>query len=362
MMDITELSFLPAQPDIHSPKMFVGQIPHHMSEPDLFTLFSPFGRIFELKLLRELDGTSRGCCFVQFIRLEDAASAEKALHNRVILPPNKYAVQMKMADFSIDRCQRKLFVGMLSHCCDEIDLRNMFERFGALEDCTVLREIDGVSSRGCAFVTFMEREGAAWAIREMNGKFIMEGCTGKINVKLADGPEVKVEKRRLSLQVTLGDGGNMDSFGGNVGGGKYFAPKFRRSLDDGQVGKEKSNLHQGLLEPLARWNSSDHIDNYTEQKTGPVGANIFVYHLPNHYKDADLFKLFKTFGKILSVKVFVDKQTQLSKCFGFVSYEEPHKARKAIDAMNGFELKINELYSTGTKKLKVQLKRETDKF
>ena len=41
--------------------------------------------------------------------------------------------------------ERKLFVGMLSKKCNEADIRNMFEHFGTIEECTVLRDSHGVS-------------------------------------------------------------------------------------------------------------------------------------------------------------------------------------------------------------------------
>jgi hypothetical protein len=49
---------------------------------------------------------------------------------------------------------------------------------------------------------------------------------------------------------------------------------------------------------------------------GPPGANLFIYHLPTHYGDGDLLTLFSPFGQILSVKVFLDKMTMVSKGFG----------------------------------------------
>ncbi|XP_022253559.1 CUGBP Elav-like family member 2 isoform X7 [Limulus polyphemus] len=89
-----------------------------------------------------------------------------------------------------------------------------------------------------------------------------------------------------------------------------------------------------------------------QQYPCPEGANLFIYHLPQEFTDSDLAQTFLPFGTVISAKVFIDKQTNLSKCFGFVSYDNPVSAQAAIQAMNGFQI--------GTKRLKVQLKRSKD--
>ncbi|XP_055890041.1 CUGBP Elav-like family member 2 isoform X5 [Biomphalaria glabrata] len=412
------------EPDPDAIKMFVGQIPRNWDENDLKTMFEEFGPIHSMNILRDkITGQSKGCCFVTFFIRKAALDAQNALHNVKTLPTMHHPIQMKPADSEKKNGayaeDRKLFVGMLSKKYSESDVRMMFAPFGTIEECTVLRDHTGTSSKGCAFVTFATRQCAQNAIKSMHHSQTMEGCSSPLVVKFADTIREKEQRRaqqmnqnmwntgfgalgpqylaQLLQQITTGNltnfnnqqQGNMGlnmqqliaaaaaaagnnpallaalaSLGslannaGNQQGLSSVGNNNQGALGGfGQMGNPGNNALRGNqfasfpnafnAQAAQLQAANNNVGN--KQQEGPDGANLFIYHLPQEFGDGDLMQMFMPFGTIISAKVFIDKQTNLSKCFGFVSYDNPVSAQGAIQSMNGFQI--------GMKRLKVQLKR-----
>jgi len=66
--------------------------------------------------------------------------------------------------------------------------------------------------------------------------------------------------------------------------------------------------------------------------------NIFVAKLSSGTKGEDLEQLFSKFGEITSAKVVVDRETGISKRYGFVDMPDEQAAYEAIDKLNDTEL------------------------
>ena len=58
--------------------------------------------------------------------------------------------------------------------------------------------------------------------------------------------------------------------------------------------------------------------------------------------------LSQVYGTMVSCRLFLDRHTGRSKCFGFVSYDNAESAQQSIQALNG--------YQVGNYRLKVQIK------
>ncbi|EDQ89884.1 uncharacterized protein MONBRDRAFT_16599 [Monosiga brevicollis MX1] len=356
-------------------KLFIGQIPRNYSEEDLTHIFSEFGHIYEVMILRDRQThNSKGCAFLTFTTRQAAVDAIERHHEKTTLPNMSHPMQVKIADTDQRNAERKLFVGMLARTMNEDDLRAKFGAFGHVEDLTILRHADG-SSKGCAFVKFSNADEAQSAIANLHHSETMDGCRSPIVVKVADNEKQK-QHRKLQRQLNnmnvmmpynmipnprsmsynmYNQAANFGQFGngmpapdhgamGEVDGGASPVGGFNMPYPSNPYGMASAPFGQQpyMGQPMAPRQSS-------QQPEGPDGSNLFIYHLPQEFNDQALAATFLPFGNVISAKVFVDKMTGQSKCFGFVSYDNPASAEAAITAMNGFQI--------GMKRLKVQLKR-----
>jgi len=74
-------------------------------------------------------------------------------------------------------------------------------------------------------------------------------------------------------------------------------------------------------------------------------GNIFVKNLHDSIDNKTLYDTFSVFGNILSCKVVVDKESQMSRGYGYVHYVDDKSAKKAIDGVNGMTISDREVHA-----------------
>ena len=87
------------EPRCSDVKLFVGQVPRTCDEPDLIPIFSRYGPLTDVSVIRhKYDGTHRGCAFVTYQYPQDAAVALREVHDRVQMGPRaKRCLQVRYA-------------------------------------------------------------------------------------------------------------------------------------------------------------------------------------------------------------------------------------------------------------------------
>ncbi|XP_044284083.1 CUGBP Elav-like family member 2 isoform X13 [Varanus komodoensis] len=368
-------------------KLFIGMVSKKCNENDIRVMFSPFGQIEECRILRGPDGLSRGCAFVTFSTRAMAQNAIKAMHQSQTMEGCSSPIVVKFADTQKDKEQRRLqqqlaqqmqqlntatwgnltgLGGLTPQYLALLQQATSSSNLGAFSGIQQMAGMSALQLQNLA--TLAAAAAAAQTSATTTNANPLSTTTGALGALASPVAASTANSTAGAAMNSLTSLGTLQGLAGaTVGLNNINALAGMAALNGGLGATGLTNGAAGTMDALTQAYSG--IQQYAaaalptlysqsllqqqsaagSQKEGPEGANLFIYHLPQEFGDQDILQMFMPFGNVISAKVFIDKQTNLSKCFGFVSYDNPVSAQAAIQAMNGFQI--------GMKRLKVQLKR-----
>uniref|UniRef100_A0A6U9D166 Uncharacterized protein n=1 Tax=Zooxanthella nutricula TaxID=1333877 RepID=A0A6U9D166_9DINO len=247
----------------------------------------------------------------------------------------------------------KVFLGCIPNHVDEEALKGECEKQGTVKEFFYMQDKVG-TDRGWAFVTYEDETEAAVAVAMFNGQEIFAGSARPLHCKFANEKITKIEGTVFEAPTKAVT--PWQEFTTPEGKPYYFnsvtkETRWEKPAELGGGGAanavgaaaSSSGANAGALAlAAAAANNAGAV--------GPMGANIFVFHIPINWTDEDFNAHFSPFGQIVSAKIHVDPVTKASKGFGFVSYAAPQAATMAIKGMNGFDTKQGKFLKVTIKK------------
>ncbi|XP_060572834.1 CUGBP Elav-like family member 2 isoform X10 [Ruditapes philippinarum] len=392
-------------------KLFIGMLSKKFGETEVKMMFAPFGNIEDCTVLRDQNGQSRGCAFITFSSRQSAQNCIKNMHHSQTMEGCSSPLVVKFADTQKEKEQKKLqqmnanllasfgggtgggginigpqYLALLQQAMTTGNL-GMFANVGNLGlNAMNIQQLLAILAAASNNPGLLAALAALAGGNSSGNNSSSSNCSSASNNAAGDATG-NMHLQNLQGLAALANAANspaslsgslstsnssLSGFAGlqNLGNGNMAATSMSPGVTNGTSGMDAlsqayTGIQQyaglsGLLSPATASFPNAFSSQAAQQlqavntpagkqTEGPEGANLFIYHLPQEFSDQDLMQTFMPFGNVISAKVFIDKQTNLSKCFGFVSYDNPVSAQAAIQAMNGFQI--------GMKRLKVQLKR-----
>lgn len=386
-------------------KLFVGMLNKQQLEDDVRQLFQAYGAIEECTILRDQSGSSKGCAFVKYSSHAEAQTAINALHGSQTMPGASSSLVVKFADTEKERQLRR----MQQMTGGPLGIINPFavSQINPYSAYTPVAYMPLISQQSALMAPlpggYINQTGATLAsvasLPLQNGLTTPSITPTSVSSGLngCSGPPLLSPMTISTFPVHQGNNGqtiidpslipqysgpalmNCDSpLQTYTGISQYpnfagYVPIMATDMCPYELTTNWTRLEPdypsstiltkeanamsyhpaafGQIQPILA-HAIPTNNAPTAQREGPEGCNLFIYHLPQEFGDTELAQMFLPFGSVISAKVYIDRATNQSKCFGFVSFDNPTSAQAAIQAMNGFQI--------GMKRLKVQLKRPKD--
>lgn len=269
--------------------------PKSANEEEIRAVFAPYGTLREIHVIRNQDGTNKGCAFVKYTTRQSALDAIDALHEQYTMQGGPRPLVVKFADNKRPSAARGPSIigspgrsGSGSHP----DAPGWMGHPAGAGGYPYPMPAPPMSSShmmgGIPTYNMPYAQGAAASGAPPQGSFVYY-------------PYPPPGSYPSQGSYHSGPPSPIPRSGGGYGGvGHLHSPPAR----DGRHRQRpfyEDDVGSGVLSRPAE---------------GPPGANLFIYHLPQDLSDADLATAFAPFGHVLSAKVYIDRASGESKGFG----------------------------------------------
>ncbi|CAH6776839.1 polyadenylate-binding protein 1-like [Phodopus roborovskii] len=166
--------------------IYVKNLHVDMDEQGLQDLFSQFGKMQSVKVMRDNNGQSRGFGFVNFEKHEEAQKAVDHMNGKDVRGQQLYVgraqkraerqseLKRRFEQMKQERQTRyqgvNLYVKNLDDSINDERLKEVFSAYGVITSAKVMTESS--HSKGFGFVCFSSPEEATKAVTEMNGRIV----------------------------------------------------------------------------------------------------------------------------------------------------------------------------------------------
>lgn len=276
----------------------MNYLPQTLADSELAEIFSTVGPLRNCKIVRDRKtNLSFGFGFVEYGNPQHASQAINRL--------NGLALKNKRIKVAYSRPSGEksgnLYVKGFPKQWSEENLLSLFQQFGSIVQCRILREKSG-SSKATAFVLYDKYSSAQQAIESLNN-FQLDSSCESLCVKLAQDINEKREKNEML-----------------------------------------NNYNRPTPSPLMRQLKANYRYNPFPAKTQPAPVPqppppcLFVYNIGPYYNETALIQLFSNYGNVLNSNVIREAGTGKSKGYGFVTMSDYQQAVQAIQALNGYTI------------------------
>jgi polyadenylate-binding protein len=258
--------------------LFIKGIPKKTTPREVYEYFLQFGDISSCKINEDENGNHKGYGYITYYKGEDAQKAIDETKDKKIFDTNNIEIthfQKKNERIINSNDNQKIYIKNLPDKYSVNELTKLCSEYGKVENCNIYSDN---LCKDFGIVQFSSESEAKEAIEKLNGK--------------------------------------------EINGNKLMTMFFQT----------KSEHKQYLLNSTKRINEQN------------ANCNLYIKNIPLTAKEEDLSKIFSKYGNVISVRIEkskIEKKDEkgkfdlVSKGFGFLSFDNPESARKAIEDLNG---------------------------